>query len=406
MASNGNALRAGSLIIACCAIALGVVIVVSGPDRFAAKQDYVARFKLDQNLSGLRAGDGVRLGGVPIGSVSDVRIIDDPADPRIDVTMRLPKKYTFHAGATVAIDAFLGSPALNIDNLGSGAPMGPNDVFAGSPGLFTKIGQIVPKVSGVVDDVGKIAPTLDAAIAEFQGLAADARKKNLSQISDVANQAKELLMAVRAKVDPMVEKYNAVADETRQAAKNIGDFVGPSTGPATTDFHQILADFRQTTGRLGPVADKVTHALDSINSQLDKLQETSANLQATIANTKDLTADVKSILVDNRPRIDRIIASVEGTANNAKAFTAEVLHRPSRLIWKDDEKTQGNLNVYFTAREFSEGAAELNDAAATLRDAVRDPRLTSDDLKQRIQLLNAAFDRFAEVQERLYKSIK
>jgi phospholipid/cholesterol/gamma-HCH transport system substrate-binding protein len=406
MATNGNALRAGGLIIATALVSLGIVVVVSGPERFAAKADYTARFRLDQNVQGLRAGDDVRLGGVRIGSVKSIAVDDTPGTGGVRVVMALPTKYTFHRGATVAVEGLIGGVSLNITSVGDGleskmpgGSLDPADEFSGSPSL-------IENMSEAVEEAKKLTPKVDAAIEDFRQLAIAAKSKNLADIDVATNTANKLLEELRTALTTVVAKYNSVADEAKVTAKNFGDFIGPATGPATGDFHQSLANIRDATGKFSPLAKKLDTALDSINARLDSLKGTADDLRSTIADTKDVTAEVKSILLDNRPRIDRIIASIEGTANNAKAFTAEVLHRPSRLIWRDDDKTRSNLDVYFTAREFSEGAAELNDAAASLRDAVKDPRLSADDLKQRVEILNATFDRFTQVQNKLYNSVK
>ena len=81
MATNSNAVRAGAFIVITAIISLAVVIVVSGPGRFAPKNDYVAMFPLDADIQGMRAGDDVRLGGARVGSVKEVEILDDQEPP-------------------------------------------------------------------------------------------------------------------------------------------------------------------------------------------------------------------------------------------------------------------------------------------------------------------------------------
>jgi len=284
-------------------------------------------------------------------------------------------------------------------------------VIQGAPSALTRLSQLAPKLDAILADVkSRTLPGIDRTIEEYRLVAADARAKNLPAIETAANTARQLLEDVRAQITPIIERYAGVTTAAQRAATNIGDFVGPGDGPASFDFRKSLANVKDATGtakeQLPIITEKVKTVLDQLDERLTQLKGTADDLRTSMANAREATGEIREILVDSRTRIDRIVASVEATTNNAKAFSSEVLRRPSRLIWRDDAKTQNNLGVYQSARQFAEGAQELNDAAAMLRDALRDPRITDEELKRRVKLLETSFDKFGTVEEQLYNSVK
>lgn len=413
MAANGNALRSGIFIVSAALVCLAVVIVVSGPDRFASKTKYVAVFGVTDDLQGVRAGDEVRVGGVRVGNVKSVVVNTEIEVPDIRVTVMLPTKYVVREGATISVGGLIGSAWLNVDSLGAAAnsrlPEG--GVIQGAPSALTRLSQLAPKLDAILADVkSRTLPGIDRTIEEYRLVAADARAKNLPAIETAANTARQLLEDVRAQITPIIERYAGVTTAAQRAATNIGDFVGPGDGPASFDFRKSLANVKDVTGtakeQLPIITEKVKTVLDQLDERLTQLKGTADDLRTSMANAREATGEIREILVDSRTRIDRIVASVEATTNNAKAFSSEVLRRPSRLIWRDDAKTQNNLGVYQSARQFAEGAQELNDAAAMLRDALRDPRITDEELKRRVKLLETSFDKFGTVEEQLYNSVK
>lgn len=411
MPANRNAVTAGIFIVTAALMALGVVVVVSGPDRFTAKQSYVAVFDINENLQGIRSGDQVRLGGIRVGNVTSVDLDSESTPPLLKVGISLPKKYVLKQGATVSVEALIGSASLNIDSLGTGTILPEGGRLDGNPSFLTKIGNIVPKIEEILADVRhNTLPKAEAALDEYRSLAADARKNLMPRLASAAEEGEATIKRFTNELNKILDAYYAVMADARVAVRNVGDFIGPSTGPATLDFKQTIANLKDSTTTLKDELPQITQrakkVLDLIDERVTALKSTTDDLKETMANIRVVTGDARTLLTDNRARIERMIASLEGTAANAKLFSAEVLRRPSRLIWRDDPKTTNNLSVYFTAREFAEGAQELNDATQSLKDALKDPRITSEELQRRLDTMNAAFDRFSAVEDKLYKSVK
>ena len=147
------------------------------------------------------------------------------------------------------------------------------------------------------------------------------------------------------------------------------------------------------------VLDKAKGTVDSVTVALEDVKK-------TVANTRDITATGRSIVIDNRSKFDSMISSLKATGDNLKAATTEIRHSPWRLLYKPGPGEVANLNLYDTARQFSEGANSLNDAASALRDALKDPNADQKKVQELIDQLDKSFNNFNQVEDELWKSVK
>ena len=92
--------------------------------------------------------------------------------------------------------------------------------------------------------------------------------------------------------------------------------------------------------------------------------------------------------------------------DNLKFATAEIRHSPWRLLYKPKKGEVENLALYDSARQFATGANDLNDAAASLRDALKDPNVKRDEVQKLVDRLDQSFLGFKEVEEELWKKVR
>ena len=98
-----NAIKAGLFILITVGLIVGVVVLISGYDRFLEpNQQFVSEFKLADDLGGLKVGDDIRIGGTKVGEVEYIKI-----DPDHDITVAPMQSPTMAAAlASHAIDGF------------------------------------------------------------------------------------------------------------------------------------------------------------------------------------------------------------------------------------------------------------------------------------------------------------
>jgi ABC-type transporter Mla subunit MlaD len=391
MRTERNELAAGIFIIAS-AVAIGAIVVaIKGATRITEpSESRQVSFRLTDDLSGLRRGDDVRLGGFKVGLVQSIDVVTaDPSDgePRIIVEFTLPSRYKLHANSLVSVQSGItGSPSLNIERLGGGDEV---KEVAGQPGAFSTLTSalrgVTPELVGIVHDVHTVTvPRADTAIAA----------------------ATHLVRHVDEQIDPVVDRYGGLTKKAGSALDQVNGLFG-DTRP---DIRATLANLHVATGtlreRLPSILDRVQNSLDTITATVDNARGIMADVKATAANTNAISASVRSLLVDNRGKIDSMISSFKATSENLKEATIEIRRSPWRLLYKPGPDEMANLNLYDSARAFADGAGTLDDAAMALRDSLKDPNADPAKVKKLLSRLDDSFANFKLVEDKLWQSVK
>src|ERR1022692_398571 len=155
MAKQRNALRAGIFMIISLGLIVFLVIAISGAAKFTESfTTYSVRFMLSDDIGGLRNGDDVRIGGLKVGGVRDIRV--DQENASIVVYIDIPSKYAMNRDAGVLVQRGLtGSTAINIESFGSEGRATSADYLVGQPdpisGLTHQIAALRPDVRTTLD---------------------------------------------------------------------------------------------------------------------------------------------------------------------------------------------------------------------------------------------------------------
>lgn len=415
MANKRNSLRAGIFIILSIVLAVTVIIGIKGLDRLLDPVDRrYARFTLQDDLGGLRVGDDVRIGGFKVGQVREIEVVP-PSDPRLAtsasmtlnkapidqpqilVTFAVPKKYAIREGARIGIQGTVtGASWLNFDSLGAGTSI-PRDVAlvgraSGINAFMASLSDISPRINNIITQVDQqTLPTVNSTVSSYKTTAETGTK--------LINEAREYMK-------PAVEKYHAVADSTRTMMNNLGDIFG-DTKP---DFKGTLKNLNDTTAamkeKLPPILDKVNATMAKVDDTIVKAREAMDDVKKTVEHTRDMTASANSVLTGNQGKINAMIASLKATGDNLKNASAEIRRSPWRLLYTPKKGEMGNLNIYDSARQFAEGANDLNDAAQALRDALHDKAAQPDQIKALMERVEKSFGKFNEVEQKLWAEVK
>jgi phospholipid/cholesterol/gamma-HCH transport system substrate-binding protein len=402
MAKERNALRAGIFMIVSLGLIVFVVVAISGAGRFTQSfATYPVAFSLQDDVGGLRPGDDVRIGGVKVGDIRDIRV--DRARPAVVVLINIPAKYVLAKDAGVRVERGLtGSSSINIDSFGTGSPLAAGEYLRGQPdqlaGLMRELAAMKPDVSQILGNLkiasGKLNVDLDKLAATSDSLTATGFEMSST------------VQGLRVRLPEIIDRYQSVVDAAERMLDEVRQFVGPSSG----DFHQTLANLNRVSGdlreRLPEVMDRLQTALGKAGIALDRAGKAMQDIQAAAASLHSATGALQSILVDNRSRLNGIVASLKTASDNLKDATLEIRHSPWRLLYQPKGDEVANLNVYDSVRQFAEGANSLDDAAAALRDALKDPNADPEQVKRLMLHLNDSFARFQQVQDKLWKDIK
>jgi phospholipid/cholesterol/gamma-HCH transport system substrate-binding protein len=402
VAKQRNALRAGIFMIVSLGLIIFVIIAISGAAKFTESfTTYPVAFALTDDIGGLRTGDDVRVGGLKVGGVRDLRVDLDRQVVVVDI--EVPSKYILNKDTGISVQHGLtGSSAINIDSFGKGSALTANEYLIGQPdqltGLMHTLAALKPDIRTVVmnieaasvklnNDLDKVGDTADSFTAT--GMTADSTVQNL-----------------HTRLPEIIDRYETIVDSANNMLDAIRDFFGPSSH----DFHQTVANLNHVTGnlrdRVPGILDRIHELLDNVNVAVTRANGALQEIRGAASNLHSASASLRSILTDNRGKLDGIISSLNATGENLKDASVEIRHSPWRLLYQPKPDEVANLNIYDSVRQFAEGAGSLDDAASALRDALKDPNADPAQVKRLMQHLNDSFASFQQVQNKLWNDIK
>jgi phospholipid/cholesterol/gamma-HCH transport system substrate-binding protein len=406
---QSNPFKAGLFIIISFAVAIALFFGITGSSLFTGKHlRYTVAFDLTEDVGGLDAGADVRIGGLKVGTVKSVRLDNSPAGQRVVAVFSVPEQYALRQGTSVGVQSGLtGMVNLNISSLGTGTAISEADAIDGTgaaltlaiegardiaPEIRQTLADLRPRINSVMDDVKQqTIPRLNASLDQFKTTAAN---------------ADTTILKARDKIDPVVDRYNGVADSARTAL----DHFGAIFGDTKTDFRTTMTNLASATtsvkDKLPVLLDKVGSTLDNVNDTVVKTRDALTGLSEITTNTKNATASVRSILAGNRTRIDEIIRNVNSTSQNLSAASGEIRRSPWRLLYTPKPGEVANQNLYDAARQFSEGSIRLHDAATAVRDAATDPNADPAQLKKLFDDLNGSFEQYKKVESELWNRLQ
>ena len=379
---NRNSVKAGLFILITIVLIIGVTVLISGYDQLLEpNQQFVAEFKLADDLGGLKVGDDIRIGGAKVGEVEYIKI--DPTVDTIRVGFHMPKKFPLHHNAIMRVQGTVtGSSWLNFESLGSGNVVASGSSIQGHPSAM----------SALLASLGDSAP-------EIHQVLVDVRTKTLPRVNNTLDTFRQTGQSANQLVAHVDKKVDVVTDNAAKAAGDIHNWLGPTTG----DFHTTMSNIVDTTGTL---KTKLPDIMDKLHETLLKVDSAMDSVKVTIANLKDATGSIRSLLTDNRSKLQAMINSLKTTSDNLKGASADIWRSPWRLLYKPTPAEIGNLNLYDSTREFAAGASKLSDAAAALRDASHDPAVDQARMQQLLDQLNKAFANFNAVEQKLWNQVK
>jgi phospholipid/cholesterol/gamma-HCH transport system substrate-binding protein len=399
MPKERNALRAGLFIVVSIVLIVAITVSIQGLGRLVEpRQTRVATFRLSDDVGGLRVGDDVRAGGYKIGAIRDIDLIDAAgADPHLRITFTLPKRLVVRDDARVAVQGTItGTSWLNFETFGKGGPLADGVALSGHPGAMSELLNaargIAPEVKGAIVDVRTVTlPKVNNAVDTFK---------------TTGEHATALVDHLRSKIDPVVERVYAVADPAKETMGHLRDMFGDSKG----DYRDSIANVNALTGtlkeKLPAILEKVDAAMAQVTTAVEHANAALVDVKETAANARELSGSARGVLVSNRGKIDGMIAALKNTGDNLEAASVEIRHSPWRLLYKPKKGEVENLALYDSARQFASGANDLNDAAAALRDALKDPAVKETDVRKLIERLDHTFAGFKEVEQDLWKKVR
>jgi phospholipid/cholesterol/gamma-HCH transport system substrate-binding protein len=340
--------RAGLFIAFGIGLALLVVFVIGKERNLFDKQNvYTGAF---ENVDGLQFDSPVRLGGVNVGRVTNIKFGSDLGDKRIIVTMEVVKKYEARiradSVARVTSRGVLGDKAVDIS---IGSPDQPvlasgTEMPTGSSGDIT---SILKAAGDIAENAVGISRDLRAGVASYTNPAVT---KDVSElISSVRNIVREvesgqgvLHMLVYDKA--VTNEVKGVLTQVSQSAAKLDSAIGRVDG--------LLADVKSGDGTL--------HALiydKQVASSLTDLGTAAEEVATLISDAKtrkeglvyQLVYGDSRVLLTDLGQAAADIKSMTNKISKGEGSLGAIIHDPT--VYEDLKEILGNVKRNRILRE-------------------------------------------------------
>jgi phospholipid/cholesterol/gamma-HCH transport system substrate-binding protein len=267
-----NEIRAGVLILT--AFVVGVVMLFSVSDLqgiFKKRTQYKVLFSSND---GLEKHANVRISGIRIGRVSDMRVVPELGN-KVELTLDVYSDAVIKDDVKVSIKTLglVGKKYVDISGGSPNAkPLAPGAVLYGEESLkledLTRMAMdVADRLKGVAQNVEKIVRNVERTVG-----------------------------------DP------ALAKNVKGAVQNVNDI---------TENVKVM-----------------TASKDEVAQTLKNLPELLKKVDAAVANLKEITDKADTIVGENRKNVDATMANVKEITQNLKDLTADVKSHPWKLIRK------------------------------------------------------------------------
>ena len=299
-------LKIGIIAVGAIALAVMFIIAVGGQGGFSWEQyTLVTRFA---DVKGLKSGAVVRVAGVEVGKVDEVKLSGSEVEVRLKVNEENKSRITSESRASIGSLSLLGEPVIDISPSTQGKPLQDGDFLppGRAPGQLADVAegatQSLQQVTGILKDirsgkgtVGKLF-TDDQVYKEVQALIASA--------DDVTDQLARgngtLPLLIR---DPAAyRRFNAslgnlqdITNRINAGEGNLGrllkeDALAKSLTSATANLDKVSANLTRndnTVGRL--LTDRELY--DKFNSLAGRIDTLTENLQKGEGSAGQLLKD-------------------------------------------------------------------------------------------------------------------
>jgi phospholipid/cholesterol/gamma-HCH transport system substrate-binding protein len=260
--------------LAVCALALFALLAVFAQLRFDGEQIYRAEFA---NVTGLEAGNFVRIAGVEVGKVKDIQLRDDTT-AEVEVAVDNSVVLTEGTRAEIRWENLIGGRFLALEE-GPGSPhrLDPGDVIP------------LTRTSPALD--------LDALIGGFRPLF---RALDPDQVNALTAELVSAFQDQGATIGSLLQQTAALTDTLADHDELIGQVIN--------NLNVVIGSFSDQRQQFGK-------AIDSLSQLVHGLAERRTDVSNSVAYTDAAAAGVADLLDQTRPALHDLINQTDRTSS-------------------------------------------------------------------------------------------
>ncbi|BBX17198.1 mammalian cell entry protein [Mycolicibacterium duvalii] len=269
----GGALWRIAIFVAVCLLGMFAMFAIFGQLRFQKEQTYTAEFL---NVSGLQADDFVRIAGVEVGKVKDIRLKPDTT-ATVEFSADESVVLTEGSRAVVRYDDLIGGRYLGLEE-GVG---GTNKL---NPGATIPLTRTAPALD------------LDALIGGFRPLF---RALDPDQVNALSSQLIQALQGQGATVASFLSQTGALSNTLADRDRLIGE---------------VIDNLNTVLGSLGDENKQFDKAVTSLSELVGALDGRKEDITNAVAYANEAAGGVAELLAQARPPLKKVVTETDRTA--------------------------------------------------------------------------------------------
>ena len=292
---TSNRIRLGLFVISgLILLIIGLYLIGSNRNLFGKNITLYSTF---YNISGLQIGNNVRFGGIDVGTVDKMEIINDTS---VRVTMSVQENLLnfirTNSYTSIGTDGLMGNKLVNID---PGTPDAPNitdgSTLPSIKGIDTEqmlrtLNQTNDNVSIISEDLRILTGNINKSRGTLYTVLMDTTlafslKKTLNNLEDISQN-----------LENFTGELSSVVKGVQEGHGTLGGLINDSSN-LSLSFHRSLTEIEQSSINLNKITSELKTAVEKINSgegpagtllndpvAAEHLKKTLANLDSSSAN--------------------------------------------------------------------------------------------------------------------------
>ncbi|MBN1562170.1 MCE family protein [candidate division KSB1 bacterium] len=286
---RASEIKAGIFIIISIILFVVFLAIIIGMNSFSEKETFLTRFHY---VGGVEKGSAVRYAGLQVGSVVDVRLVDDNypgAEVVIQVAKETPIRVDSRAFMTTI--GIMGSVYIEITAGSADAPL-------------LAPGSLIPSenVTGFAQLSGAASSILDELTELLRGLNDMLNENNKKRISDMITSLNQIARMIEVNLQGTLVDMSALTAELNSmtlAAKDI-----------------IVKNDASLTNSVQHLETLLSHSVQALN------------------NLNDVLSEVDRSMFENQQQYNQIMDNLSSMTENLNDFSQTIKERPWTVIRK------------------------------------------------------------------------
>lgn len=288
------------------------------------------------SVTGLKIGDPVRLAGVDVGRIAEIKVLEDKV--RIDFNVKPGTRIKTDSVASVRLTNLLGGQFLGISFGTAGAPLL-------QPG-GTLLGKDSANIDNIVDNVGDLTSNTKILISDLN------RNQNVvfAQLSSIIGENRSGIRSAVKNIDSISSKFDR-GDGSLAMLLN-DKTLYRNANEATASLKKITGKIENGEGTIGKlVNDDVLYtdakgAVAGLNDSMKDVKEIASKINSGKGTMGKLVNDesLYTELRDTSKNINQITTKINnGEGTLGKLVNEDTLYRDATATLKKTEKAMDGL---------------------------------------------------------------